>query len=202
MRGRINITAISARLFLILALFVNGCGGNGSSSVSTSGPNPNPDIVQPNSWPEYNEAESYLLPYASDSSGKVCPHPPNFGQPRLALCANIRVSVTGNGTGPLTPQLDTGSRGLWFTRNYLPPDTIITGIPGSITCNSSGNEQVGTWTTAQVTFPDATPSGGAPPTATATLLVLVVDYLTCQVGVHPNATCTPQDARRLWAVGT
>jgi hypothetical protein len=135
----------------------------------------------------YGDTESYLVPYASPS--------PGFGTGGLALHLNIQVTIDGNTTPILKPQLDTGSRGLWISRNQLPADTKVSTVRGVIFYWSSGNELVGTWTNAQVTFLDAVPSGGAPSTATATALVLVVEYSSCREGTWPNKTCTKADAQ-------
>jgi subtilase-type serine protease len=174
-------------VLLVSFLFVVGCGG-GSGGSDTSEPKPDPSIVQPNSWPLYTSTESYLVPYASPL--------PDFGKQGLALHLNIQVTVEGNTTATLKPQLDTGSRGLWISRNQLPADTKVSAVKGVIFYWSSGNQLVGTWTTAQVTFPDAIAAGGAPATATATALVLIVDYSSCREGVWPNKTCTREDAQQ------
>ena len=143
-------------------------GGGGLDGFNRSRAKPNPAIVQPNSWPLYGNTESYLVPYASPA--------PGFGTGGLALHLDIQVSIDGNTTTTLEPELDTGSRGLWISRNLLPVDTRVSTVRGAIFYWSSGVQHVGTWTTARVTFLNAVPSGGAPSAATATALVLVVEY--------------------------
>jgi subtilase-type serine protease len=176
-------------VFLIAFLLVFGCGGGsgGTDGSSRSGPAPNPAIAQPNSWPLYGNTESYLVPYATPT--------PGFGTAGLALHLDIQVSIDGNTTPILNPQLDTGSRGLWISRNQLPAGTKLSSVRGAIFYWSSGNQLVGTWTSSRVTFLDAMPAGGAPSTATATALVLVVEYSSCREGTWPNRTCTKAEAK-------
>jgi subtilase-type serine protease len=182
-------TLVSAALLIVSLLAFGGGGGvSGTDSLDRSRAEPNPAIVQPNFWPLYGNTESYLVPYANPT--------PSFGTAGLTLHLDIQVSINGKTTPILKPQLDTGSRGLWISRNQLPADTKVSTVRGVIFYWSSGNQLIGTWTSAHVTFLDAVPAGGAPPIATATALVLVVDYSSCREGIWPNRTCTKADAKK------
>jgi Immunoglobulin I-set domain len=120
--------------------------------------------------------QHYFLPYASDPGfGGLNPQDPE-------------IKLTFDGVTRDFP-LDTGSRALYLSADALPANISLNGPTGFVYLNSSARIFSGTWTSTNVTFPDAVGYGGANGTATATMLVLVVQSLTCSA-IPPPGTET------------
>jgi hypothetical protein len=132
---------------------------------------------------------SYFLAFANDP-GFGTPTP---GDPQVAL------SIGG---ANLTVNLDTGSRGLYFST-----DTLTTNLPtnassfaGEIYLNSSARIFGGIWTTTTVSF-SVTDQHGNPVTATAEVPVLDVTTLSCSTNPQPGQTGIASTTFRLKADG-
>lgn len=90
----------------------------------------------------------YIITYAND---------PDFYDPTKTVAdPQIRMTV-GSMSSPLSVNLDTGSRGLYFDKLQLDPAVVLddTGSPGSVYLNSSNRLYFGRWTTQQVVFTDS-----------------------------------------------
>lgn len=117
---------------------------------------------------------SYFLNYAND---------PGFG---TANPDDPRVSL-GLGGLNLTVNLDTGSRGLYFSTDTLGTNlpTNASSFDGQIYLNSSARIFEGLWTTTDVSFAVTDQSGNAT-TALASIPVLDVTTLACSTNPQPG----------------
>lgn len=96
--------------------------------------------------------------YTADSGHYILTYPnsPDFYDPADTVAdPQIRMSV-GSGSEPLSVNLDTGSRGLYFDALQLGLDvSAADDPPGYVYLNSSNRLYFGRWTTQQVTFTDS-----------------------------------------------
>ena len=124
-------------------------------------------------------------------SSFTIPYVDSITVPGTDILNDPKINVTVFGA-PLTPNLDTGSRGFYVTQNLLPTSINLNGISGSIFYWSSGRQFNGIWVTTEVIFSDAIDSKtGESSVAKATIPVLIVQSISCLAGSWPNSCGIP-----------